>query len=403
MRFCQSCGMPLTDEVLGTNADGSKNEDYCMYCYKDGKFLQDCTMEEMIEHCAQFVGAVNEGLPNPITKEEYIGQMKVYFPQLKRWRKALNVTNDEAMKENPALAGVKVLIAQMADSLPIAYISSVDNEGYPCTKAMLAPRKREGITTFYFTTNTFSLRVAHYKANPKASIYFCDTKGFKGMMLRGTMEVLTDAKSKEMIWREGDTQYYPGGVTDPNYCVLKFTATDGRFYSDFYPRSFILWGMLAKALVVIDIQNDITKHYRDIIGNINAAIDWAVAEGMHVVYIKHNNTTPGTRTFKPGTRGEALAPELKVVSDNIFVKTKSNALTSEPFVAFIAENGITEFYIAGADATACVKSTCFNMRKAGYTVHVLFDCVTSYDLKKLPEMLAYYEKQGCELMTLELR
>ena len=128
----------------------------------------------------------------------------------------------------------------MADSLPIAYISSVDNEGYPCTKAMLAPRKREGITTFYFTTNTFSLRVAHYKANSKASIYFCDVKGFKGIMLRGTMEVLTDAKSKEMIWREGDEQYYPGGVTDSNYCVLKFTAIDGRFYSDFYPRSFVL-------------------------------------------------------------------------------------------------------------------------------------------------------------------
>ena len=41
IKFCQSCGMPLTDEVLGTNADGSKNEDYCTYCYKDGKFLQD--------------------------------------------------------------------------------------------------------------------------------------------------------------------------------------------------------------------------------------------------------------------------------------------------------------------------------------------------------------------------
>ena len=68
MKFCQSCGMTLTDDVLGTNADGSKNEEYCMYCYKDGKFLQNCTMEEMIEHCAQFVGAVNEGLPNPITK-----------------------------------------------------------------------------------------------------------------------------------------------------------------------------------------------------------------------------------------------------------------------------------------------------------------------------------------------
>ena len=157
--------------------------------------------------------------------------------------------------------------------------------------------------------------------------------------------------------------------------------------------------MNAKALVVIDIQNDITKHYRDIVDYINAAVDWAVSEGMHVVYIKHNNITASTRTFKPGTRGEELAPELKVVSENIFVKTKSNALTSEAFAKFIAENSITEFYIVGADATACVKSTCFNMRKAGYTVHVLSDCITSYDLKKLPEMFAYYAKQGCELLN----
>ena len=90
-------------------------------------------------------------------------------------------------------------------------------------------------------------------------------------------------------------------------------------------------------------------------------------------------------------------PELKVVSDNIFVKTKSNALTSEAFSAFITANDINEFYVAGADATACVKSTCFNMTKAGYTVHVLSDCITSYDLKKLPEMLAYYESKGCDI------
>ena len=86
-KFCQSCGMPLTDEILGTNADGSKNEDYCIYCYKDGKFLQDCTMEEMIAFCAQFVDEVNKNLPQPMTKEEYIGQMKMYFPHLKRWHK----------------------------------------------------------------------------------------------------------------------------------------------------------------------------------------------------------------------------------------------------------------------------------------------------------------------------
>lgn len=159
--------------------------------------------------------------------------------------------------------------------------------------------------------------------------------------------------------------------------------------------------MNTKALVVIDIQNDITKHYRDIVDNINAAVDWAVSEGMHVVYIKHNNITASTRTFKPGTRGEELVPELKVVSENIFVKMKSNALTSESFASFIEANNITEFYVVGADATGCVKSTCFNMRKAGYTVHVFSDCVTSYDLKKLPEMLAYYAKQGCELITIQ--
>ena len=158
--------------------------------------------------------------------------------------------------------------------------------------------------------------------------------------------------------------------------------------------------MSNKALVVIDIQNDITKHYRDIIDTINAAIDWAMDLGMTVIYIKHNNLSPGTRTFKPDTKGAELAPELKVVSPHIFVKTKANALTCGEFSAYIRENGIDEFYITGADATACVKSTCFNMTKAGYTVHVISDCVTSYDLKKIPEMLGYYEDKGCEVKTL---
>lgn len=92
-------------------------------------------------------------------------------------------------------------------------------------------------------------------------------------------------------------------------------------------------------------------------------------------------------------------PELDVVSDNVFVKTKGNALTSEGFVKFIEENGINEFYVCGADATACVKSTCFNMTKCGYTVHVLSDCVTSYDKSKIDEMLKYYESKGCELLS----
>ena len=155
--------------------------------------------------------------------------------------------------------------------------------------------------------------------------------------------------------------------------------------------------MIKRALVVIDLQNDITKNYREIIGRVNDAVDWAVSQNMTVIYIKNHNLSAGTRTFKPGTHGAELVPELKVVSDNIFIKTKSNALTSEEFAAFIRENDLNEFYLAGADATACVKSTSYNMKKEGFTVCVLSDCITSYNKNKIPEMLEYYESKGCEV------
>lgn len=79
--------------------------------------------------------------------------------------------------------------------------------------------------------------------------------------------------------------------------------------------------MNTKALVVIDLQNDITKNYRDIIENVNAAIARAQENGLTVIYIQHNNVTAGTRTFKSGTRGAEFVPELKIVSRNLFVKT----------------------------------------------------------------------------------
>ena len=86
-QFCQSCGMPLTRvEDCGTNADGRTNFDYCQYCYKDGHFLQDLTMDQMIDHCAQFVDEVNKNMPNPMTKDEYKQMMYGFFPMLKRWR-----------------------------------------------------------------------------------------------------------------------------------------------------------------------------------------------------------------------------------------------------------------------------------------------------------------------------
>ena len=84
-RYCQSCGMPMGDtyEKYGTEADGSKSKDYCKYCYDNGKFSSECTMEEMIEFCVPHVLEGN----SKVTADEAESMMQQWFPTLKRWRK----------------------------------------------------------------------------------------------------------------------------------------------------------------------------------------------------------------------------------------------------------------------------------------------------------------------------
>lgn len=121
-----------------------------------------------------------------------------------------------------------------------AFLGSVDEEGFPNMKAMLPQRKREGLRVFYFSTNTSSMRVRQYRDNPKASIYYYH-KGlirYEGVMLKGTMEVLEDEQTKKEMWRTGDKIFYPRGVNDPDYCILKFTAREGRYYCDLKTGSF---------------------------------------------------------------------------------------------------------------------------------------------------------------------
>ena len=158
--------------------------------------------------------------------------------------------------------------------------------------------------------------------------------------------------------------------------------------------------MLKKALVIIDIQNDITKNYRDILHNINQSIDWAVRNDIHVVYIRHECLSGAARKFKPNTYGSELVSDLQIASDHIFTKYKQDACSSEEFTNFINQNEICDFYLAGADAAACVKSTCYRLRKANYQVNVISDCVTSWDPKKINEMLRYYESKGCTIICL---
>lgn len=103
-------------------------------------------------------------------------------------------------------------VGNMIDKEKTIFVGSVDAEGFPNIKAMLQTRKREGIKHIYLSTNTSSMRVSQFLKNNRACLYVCNTRFFKGVMLRGTMEILTDSTSKEMIWQEGDTMYYPEGT-----------------------------------------------------------------------------------------------------------------------------------------------------------------------------------------------
>lgn len=133
-------------------------------------------------------------------------------------------------------------IAAFIKKQKVAFIASIDKDGFPNMKAMLKPRKIEGIKNFYFSTNTSSMRVAQYRSNPKASIYFYHKGIFKyvGVMLTGTMEILEDAVTKQELWRVGDKMFYHEGVNDPDYCILKFTAQEGRYYCDLKTDNFSL-------------------------------------------------------------------------------------------------------------------------------------------------------------------
>lgn len=128
---------------------------------------------------------------------------------------------------------IEKTIGNMLDKQSICYVSSIDCDGFPNTKAMLKPRKRNGIKEIYFSTNTSSLKVQNYKNNNKACVYLCDKRFYRGIMIKGYVEVLEDQESKDMIWQFGDTMYYKKGKTDPDYCVLKFTSISARYYSNF--------------------------------------------------------------------------------------------------------------------------------------------------------------------------
>ncbi len=103
-------------------------------------------------------------------------------------------------------------IEKFIDRQRVSFICSVDSEGFPNVRAMLKPRKRISLRKFYFSTNTSSAKVQQYRH----SIYFYH----KGLI------------------KYTGVMHYKEGKTDPNYCVLKFIAESGRYYSDLRTKDF---------------------------------------------------------------------------------------------------------------------------------------------------------------------
>ena len=117
----------------------------------------------------------------------------------------------------------------LASRATIAMLGTNGDNGYPNIKAMIK-MENEGLNRIWFSTNTSSKRVAQLARDPRACVYFVDFEQWMGLMLVGNVEVLQDMGSRRRLWRQGYEKYYPLGVTDPDYSILRFTAQWGNYY-----------------------------------------------------------------------------------------------------------------------------------------------------------------------------
>ena len=134
---------------------------------------------------------------------------------------------------------IKTEIRSLRKNSAVAYIGSVNGEGYPQIKGMLV-LEHDSMQTQYFSTNLSSKRAQQFLKNPKASIYYCMETQHKGALFTGDMEVCTDHDTKAFLWRDGFEHYYPKGVDDKDYCVFKFTAKTVNYYHGLSNTTFLV-------------------------------------------------------------------------------------------------------------------------------------------------------------------
>ena len=213
-QLCQSCGMPLNDENRGIHADGSRSEDYCMYCYKNGAFTQDFTMGQMIEFCLQFLDQWNAQAGCNLTPIQAKEQMLQYFPRLKRWKE----------KDERTLAEKATHLLAQCENVTVA---SIDTNGYP-RPVQMTKIGAKGFHEVWMATSADSVKVNDFKANNKAGLCY-DHYG-DGVSLRGTVEVITDDAIRKEMWQDWFAYHFPGGPSDPNYVLLHFVGKEATFW-----------------------------------------------------------------------------------------------------------------------------------------------------------------------------
>ncbi len=132
---------------------------------------------------------------------------------------------------------------ELMESSKAAYLTTIDSEGYPITRAMFNLRNKEQFPelseffseqdnkfVIYISTNTSSSKIDHIQKNPKISVYFCEPEDFKGIMFGGEAETIDDIEIKQKLWLDGWTKYYTKGLEDPDYTLLKLIPKTARFY-----------------------------------------------------------------------------------------------------------------------------------------------------------------------------
>lgn len=122
-------------------------------------------------------------------------------------------------------------IIKQVDATRDVVVCSMDDAGFPNAKAMFL-RAHEGLHTFWFSTNVSAARTMRIIENPKSCIYFLDSNAIHGLMLTGEIKVHMDDETKQAYWEPGDINYYEQGPTDPDYCMMCFTAEKGNYWGN---------------------------------------------------------------------------------------------------------------------------------------------------------------------------